>query len=137
MGATILRSWKVRIGLAVFVVFALAAIFGPWIDHTLLGRDAKALNYLAVSQSPNGQHLLGTTSTGQDVLAQVIVGARDSLLVGVIAAVIGTALAILFGVTAGFFGRGVDTVLKDDARALGARDHEFQKFLTCIFMRCP
>ncbi len=111
MRAAVLRSWKVRIGLAIFLVFAFAAIFGPWIDHSLLGRDAKALNYLAVSQSPNGQHLLGTTSTGQDVLAQVIVGARDSLLVGLLAAVIGTALAILFGVTAGFFGKGVDTIL--------------------------
>jgi peptide/nickel transport system permease protein len=111
MNAAVLRSWKVRIGVGIIVLFTLAAIFGPWFNSTVLGHDAKALNYLAIGQSPGGHHLLGTTSTGQDVLAQLIAGSRNSLLVGVVAAVIGTALAILFGVTAGFFGKGVDTIL--------------------------
>lgn len=111
MNAAVLRSWKVRIGLGIIVAFTLAAIFGPWFNSTVVGHDAKALNYLAIGRSPGLHHLLGTTSTGQDVLAQLIAGSRNSLLVGVVAASIGTALAILFGVTAGFFGKGIDTVL--------------------------
>lgn len=111
MNAAVLRSWKVRTGLGIIVLFTLAAIFGPWFNATVVGYNAKSLNYLAIGQSPNLHHLLGTTSTGQDVLAQLIAGSRNSLLVGVVAAVIGTTLAILFGVTAGFFGKGVDTVL--------------------------
>lgn len=111
MRATLLRSLKVRIGLAIVTVFALAAIFGPWFNSAVLGYNAEEINYLAIGQSPNGDHLLGTTSTGQDVLAQAIVGSRDSLVVGVIAALIGTTLAIIFGVTAGFFGKTVDMFL--------------------------
>lgn len=111
MNAAILRSWKVRIGFAIIGIFTLAALFGPWFNANVIGHNAKALNYFAIGQSPNTHHLLGTTSTGQDVLAQVIAGSRNSLMVGAVAAVIGTTLAILFGVTAGFFGRGVDTVL--------------------------
>lgn len=111
MRASLFRSWKVRIGLGIFGLFALAAIIGPWFDTAVVGYDAKALNYLAVGQSPNAHHLLGTTSTGQDVLAQLIAGSRSSLIVGVLAALIGTTLAIVFGVTAGFFGGYVDTVL--------------------------
>jgi peptide/nickel transport system permease protein len=111
MRAGVLRSWKVRIGLGIIGLFTLAAIFGPWFNSAVIGYNAKALNYFAIGQSPNSHHLLGTTSTGQDVLAQLIAGSRNSLLVGALAAVVGTALAIIFGVTAGFFGKGVDTVL--------------------------
>ncbi|HEX3813163.1 MAG TPA: ABC transporter permease [Mycobacteriales bacterium] len=111
MKAAVLRSRKVRVGLGIIVLFTLAAIFGPWFNGTVVGYNAKALNYLAIGQGPGAHHLLGTTSTGQDVLAQLIAGSRNSLLVGVVAAVVGTTLSILFGVTAGFFGKGVDTVL--------------------------
>lgn len=111
MNVEILKSWKVRIGLAIFVLFTLAAIFGPWFNHTVLGYDAAALNYLAIGRPPGAEHLLGTTSSGQDVFAQLIAGSRNSLLVGLVAALIGTTLAILFGVTAGFFGGTIGMVL--------------------------
>ncbi|HEY9290350.1 MAG TPA: ABC transporter permease, partial [Microlunatus sp.] len=84
---------------------------GPWFNETVLGYNAAALNYYAIGEPPSSAHLLGTTSTGQDVLAQLIAGARNSLLVGVLAALISTTLSILFGVTAGFFGGTVGMVL--------------------------
>jgi peptide/nickel transport system permease protein len=111
MRTEILRSDKVRVGLAIFALFTIAAFFGPWFDRHVLGYDAAALNYYAIGRPPSTTHLLGTTSTGQDVLAQLIAGSRNSLLVGVLAALVGTALAILFGVTAGFFGGAVGMVL--------------------------
>lgn len=111
MKLEILNSWKVRIGLAIMIVFVIAAIIGPWFDRTVLGYDVSALNYYAIGLPPGPGHLLGTTSTGQDVLAQLIAGSRDSLLVGFLAALIGTALSIIFGVTAGFFGGTAGMVL--------------------------
>lgn len=106
-----LRSWKVRVGLTVLGFFILLAVFGPWLTEYVLGIGPKANDITAIAAPPGGDHLLGTTQFGQDVLSQVIAGARGSLFVGVLAAVIGTALAIGVGVTSGYFGGAVDNVL--------------------------
>lgn len=106
-----LRGWKVRVGLSVLGFFAVLAIFGPWLTEDLLGVDPRANDITAIAAAPGGDHPLGTTQFGQDVLAQVIAGARGSLFVGVVAAAIGTALAIAVGVTSGYFGGAVDNVL--------------------------
>jgi peptide/nickel transport system permease protein len=106
-----LRSWKVRVGLTLLGFFALLAVFGPWITEHVVGIDPRANDITAIAAPPGGDHLLGTTQFGQDVLAQVIAGARGSLFVGVLAAAIGTALAIGVGVTSGYFGGAVDNVL--------------------------
>jgi peptide/nickel transport system permease protein len=99
---------KVRVGLAITGFFALVAIFGGWFSEAVLGLDPRANDIQAIAQPPSGAHLLGTTQFGQDVLAQVIAGASGSMFVGFLAATIGTVLAVLVGVTAGYFGGGVD-----------------------------
>lgn len=106
-----LRSWKVRVGLTLLGFFAILAVFGPWLTEHVVGIDPRANDITAIAAPPGGDHLLGTTQFGQDVLAQVIAGARGSLFVGVLAAAIGTALAIGVGVTSGYFGGAVDNVL--------------------------
>ena len=60
---------KVTIGLVIVLFFVLLALLGPLFVRT----DPSAFGQ-AVSVSPSGAHLLGTTSYGQDVLDQVIVG---------------------------------------------------------------
>lgn len=55
-----------------------------------------------------GAHLLGTDILGRDVLHQTLKGARVALLVGGLTSLIVIPLALLFGVTAGYFGRRVD-----------------------------
>ena len=90
-----LRSPKTVIGLSIFGLFVVVAIFGPLLapyDPTATSGDVLA--------HPSFAHLLGTTSEGQDVLSQVLVGARESMLVGIVAAVIGESLAIAVGITA-------------------------------------
>ncbi|MGW7684123.1 ABC transporter permease [Kribbella sp. NPDC054772] len=112
-----LKSWKVRIGLSILVFFMLLAVFGP-----MIGGDPRANDISAISQPPSPQHLFGTTQFGQDVLAQTIAGARGSMLVGLLAAAIGTLIAILVGVPAGYFGGAVDNGLN---------------FLTNLFLVMP
>ncbi|MFI6482401.1 ABC transporter permease [Nonomuraea sp. NPDC050663] len=101
---------KVRIGIGIIAFFAVIAIVGPWLND-LLGIGPWKIDYDAISQAPSGDHLLGTTSQGTDVLAQMIAGTRNSMVVGSVAAVIGVVLAVVVGVTAGFFGGKVDAVL--------------------------
>lgn len=59
-------------------------------------------------QPPSDQHLLGTNDIGQDILSEVIHGARMSLTVGIVAALLSIGIGTLAGTIAGFYGRGVD-----------------------------
>jgi len=57
---------------------------------------------------PSGDHWLGTTNNGQDVLTQLVVGTRSSLLVGLIAGLVSVTLATLVGMIGGYAGGWVD-----------------------------
>ena len=96
---------RATMGAIILALFALIAAFGPFVAG-----DPQALVGMPL-QAPSWQHLLGTTGQGQDVLAQLIVGTRVSLLVG-----FGVGLAVVFigamvGVTAGFYGGRIDSLL--------------------------
>ncbi len=58
-----------------------------------------------------GRHLLGTDILGRDVLHQSLKGARVALLVGGLTSLIVIPLALLLGVSAGYFGGRVDDVV--------------------------
>jgi peptide/nickel transport system permease protein len=101
-----LRNGKCVTGLAILAVFAVLAVIGSWIapyDPSATSRD--------ILQPPSAAHWLGTSHTGQDVFSQILVGARGVLLVGLVAGVGATVLAVLVGVSAGFLGGVADEVL--------------------------
>jgi peptide/nickel transport system permease protein len=56
-------------------------------------------------------HPLGTNQQGLDILARLAFGARVSLIVGIGAVVVGMFVGGLVGLAAGFYRRGVDTVV--------------------------
>lgn len=60
---------------------------------------------------PGGDHLLGTNDVGQDLLSELVFGARVSLVVGLAAAAAATAIGTAVGLTAGYTRGWVDTVL--------------------------
>ena len=57
-------------------------------------------------------HPLGTDVSGKDILALIIVGAPNSLYVGVLASLIGMSLGIFLGFSAGYVGGRVDDVIR-------------------------
>lgn len=57
-------------------------------------------------------HPLGTESSGRDMLALLIAGTPNSLLIGLIAAAIGIMVGTLLGMTAGFMGGWIDTIVR-------------------------
>ncbi|MHB8504595.1 MAG: ABC transporter permease [Acidimicrobiales bacterium] len=87
------------------VGFVLFGVFGPWLVANPSATTAETL------RSPSWHHLLGTTDTGQDVLAQLVVGTRASLIVGFVAAAISTAIAVVVGLSGAFLGGLWDEVL--------------------------
>lgn len=58
--------------------------------------------------APGGKHWLGTDSEGRDVAARLLFGARTSLTIGLLAAVLALVAGTTIGVIAGFASRGVD-----------------------------
>jgi peptide/nickel transport system permease protein len=100
------RPPKAIVGLAILGVFAILAVIGP-----LVAPYDPTASSTTILAGPSAAHLLGTTAEGQDVLSELLAGTRDSVLVGVVAALIGEAFAVLVGVTAGYLGGVVDEVL--------------------------
>ncbi|MEV4566223.1 ABC transporter permease [Nonomuraea sp. NPDC049421] len=97
---------KIKIGAGILVFFALVAVFGP----LLIGADPAATSDAGL-QGPSAEHWLGTTQTGQDILVQLVYGARVSLGVGVLSALIATVLAVAVGLVGGYVGGAVDEAL--------------------------
>jgi len=59
---------------------------------------------------PNKEYILGTTCFGEDVFAQLCMGIRNSLFVGVLAGALGTFIAILFGALGPYKGGLADEI---------------------------
>lgn len=52
---------------------------------------------------PGGAHLLGTDTTGRDIMARLLFGARTSLTVGICAPLLGLGVGLLLGMPSGFY----------------------------------
>lgn len=102
----LLRSPLTLSGLVIVLVFLVLAVIAPWISPY----DPSAVSDTTLA-GPSASHWLGTTQNGQDVLSQMLYGARASMLVGVGSAVLTTVLSVLVGVTAGYVGGIGDEVL--------------------------
>lgn len=60
---------------------------------------------------PSGEHLFGTSSRGQDIFWWMAFAVRNSLLLGILTAVISRIIAIFVGLTAGYRGGWADRIL--------------------------
>jgi peptide/nickel transport system permease protein len=99
----VLANRKVTIGLAIIGFFVLLALLGPVIVH----QDPAALSE-DLLQPPSSAHWLGTTPSGQDVFAQVVVGARISILMGFIVGAVTTIISVVVGLVSGYLGGAID-----------------------------
>lgn len=94
-------------GSAVFILLLLViALFGP----AVLPRHALALTDQPMLP-PGGAYLLGTDDLGRSVVAELILGVRVSLAVGIVAALATTVVGLLVGAVAGYVGGLIDTIL--------------------------
>jgi len=60
---------------------------------------------------PSREHIFGTTSRGQDLFWWLTFAVRNSLLLGVLTAIISRVISVLVGLTAGYRGGWIDRVL--------------------------
>jgi peptide/nickel transport system permease protein len=102
------RSPKVIVGLVILGFFLLLMIIGPY-----LAPYSPDNSSFAPLLTPSAHHWFGTTSLGQDIFSQTLVGARATMIVALVAGLVATMLSIIVGVSAGYLGG-----FKDDGLTL-------------------
>jgi peptide/nickel transport system permease protein len=93
---------KLAAGLALGGAILLFGLIGPFVVQ-----DPALVNDIGLTP-PSAEHLLGTTQTGQDVLAQLAYATRGSLTIGAIVGVLTLLLSGFFGVVGAYAGGWVD-----------------------------
>jgi peptide/nickel transport system permease protein len=98
------------IGLVLLIAVALMALAAPLLADSA-GLKATNSTDNPVFASPSEFGPLGTDDLGRDVLTQFIWGSRISLLVGLAATIIAMLIGSAVGISAGFFGGRIESVL--------------------------
>jgi len=103
---TLWSNGKARAGLVILALMVLVAGFAP-----LLAPHSPTATDFPPYAGPSAANWFGTTGNGQDVFSQLLFGARVSLLVGVVAGVTATLVAVTIGLLAGYRPGVVDELL--------------------------
>jgi peptide/nickel transport system permease protein len=103
----VLQQRPTVVGLALVLVLAALAIFAPLLSPY----DPMRANNPHLLPMGAGDHYLGTTALGRDLFAGIAHGARVSLTVGLLVALLSTVFGIAVGAVAGYAGGWFDDVL--------------------------
>ncbi len=103
---------KVKVGLGMLVFLVLLAVLGPPLYNMRFARDPTIPGTFESSLFPCPEHPLGTDHYGRDILALILVGLNNSLMVGFVGGLMATAIAVVTGFVAGYKGGLVDHVLR-------------------------
>ncbi|MBI5167153.1 MAG: ABC transporter permease [candidate division NC10 bacterium] len=101
------RNRLALLGGAIVILLFLAAALAP----LLAPYDPAEFDVKKILEAPSPAHPLGTDQLGRDVLSRVLWGSRISLLVGFVAVGIATAIGVLLGSLAGYYGGWVDALI--------------------------
>jgi len=102
------RSAIFWIGAVLGLVFLAMALFPSVLAR---GVDPRACDLSNSKAAPSAGHLLGYDIQGCDYLANVVYGARNSLLIGVLGVLGVLLLGVVVGAIAGFYGGLIDSLL--------------------------
>ena len=131
LGLRRLRRNKVALlfGL-LFVLLVLSCLAAPlWAKHVAktgpnenhltdtIVLDGKKTNVVSLEGIPIGptwqaEYFFGADKNGRDIMVRLLYGGRNSLLIGITAALMTTLLSIVLGTIAGYFGGRSDTVIR-------------------------
>jgi len=102
------RNRGALFGLIVLMLVALVVAFGP----LLTAHDPwDMVEQPFLQPGQNHGFALGTDTMGRDILSGVVLGARVSLLIGIVSTLVSLLIGVSIGAVAGYFGRWVDATL--------------------------
>jgi ABC-type dipeptide/oligopeptide/nickel transport system permease subunit len=109
-----MRAWRrfrhhppAMIGLAIITAFVALAVLAPVISPY----DPNAQNLRDAIEGPSASHWLGTDQLGRDIATRLMYGGRISLLIGVVAVLIGLVVGVPLGMIAGYYGGWADLAI--------------------------
>jgi peptide/nickel transport system permease protein len=108
----LLRDPFAIVGAIIVLVFVLVAVCAPLLaPYEPAG--AQWGNQITPSDvpGPSEDHLLGLDAFGSDLYTQLLYGARQSLIIGIVSTLLGLAVGTVIGLLAGALGGWVDTLL--------------------------
>jgi peptide/nickel transport system permease protein len=103
----LLRNRLAITGTVILAILTILSLLAP----VLAQWDKNKIDLFSIEAPPSAEHLLGTDELGRDVLSRLLYGGRVSIMVGVCATLVQVSIGILLGMTAGFFGRTVDSII--------------------------
>lgn len=112
--ARLRKNKLAMIGAAWIIFVILVALTADLWAPQLLGSPTEIDTATAAQNArlaPSLEHPFGTDASGRDVLVRVIYGARVSLSVGVVATLISTAIGLVMGAIAAYYGGIWDTII--------------------------
>ena len=131
LGLRRLRRNKVAVFFGfVFVLLVVACLAAPlWAEHVAhtgpdenhltdtvvvdgQERNVVSLDGIPIGPTWQGEFFLGADKNGRDVMVRLLYGGRNSLVIGITAALITTLLSILLGLLAGYVGGKTDSVIR-------------------------
>lgn len=101
------REPSALVGIGIVGVFALMALFAPW----LATHDPTVQDFAVALQPPSTDHWLGTDSFGQDLYSRLLYGARLALGIGFGSVALGLAGGLVVGLVAGLAGGRIEWAL--------------------------
>jgi peptide/nickel transport system permease protein len=131
LGLRRLRRNKVAVFFGfVFVLLVVACLAAPlWAEHVAhtgpdenhltdtvvvdgQERNVVSLDGIPIGPTWQGEFFLGADKNGRDVMVRLLYGGRNSLVIGITAALMTTLLSILLGLLAGYVGGKTDSVIR-------------------------
>ncbi|MDD1724056.1 MAG: ABC transporter permease [Methanospirillum sp.] len=94
-------------GVVLLGCIILIAVFAP----VMTVYDPIKADLSQSEQPPSISHFFGTDTLGRDVFARTLYGTRISLMVGICAAFVAVVLGACIGISAGYFGKVIDSIL--------------------------
>jgi len=95
-----LRSPQGALGLVLVALMLVVVIVGPW----LAPYNPESFAPLQRYKAPSLQFWLGTDQYGRDILSRLLVGARATVLMAIVASALGTLAGALIGTTSAYLG---------------------------------
>jgi len=112
----VFRNKSIMFGSVIIVGLVVVALIGPWITPMdPLRQDIweryEAPRGIWVDGEFNTRYILGADELGRDLLSRLIIGARVSLMVGLIATGISLVFGVILGAISGYVGGIVDDII--------------------------
>ncbi|NMB87894.1 MAG: ABC transporter permease, partial [Chloroflexi bacterium] len=101
-----MRNTKLKIGVIVVLFFIILSLIGP-----LLTDFSPEAFVGPAGAPPSSEFWFGTTTFGQDVFTQFVLGLKATFVVGIVGGGLGTLIGVIVGFTAGYRGGIVDEIL--------------------------